>query len=197
MSQTTATAGSIVTPAREHPPAALVGPWAWIRTNLLSSWWSTAVTLALGYIIVRVVFELVMWGVVNAIWHVPYSANGMADTGVCQLAKGTGACWAIIGDKYRLVLFGRYPYDEQWRPAIVVLLFVGLYAVSAMRRFWRKELALIWIATLTLIGVLMWGGVLGMTFVPQDSWGGLPITLILATFGLAFAFPLSILVALG
>ena len=31
----------------------------------------------------------------------------------------------------------------------------------------------------------------------EDYWGGLPITLILATFGLAFAFPLAILVALG
>jgi general L-amino acid transport system permease protein len=33
--------------------------------------------------------------------------------------------------------------------------------------------------------------------VSEDNWGGLPITLILATFGLAFAFPLAILVALG
>jgi general L-amino acid transport system permease protein len=66
-----------------------------------------------------------------------------------------------------------------------------------MRRFWRKELVLIWIGTLALIGLLMWGGVLGMAYVPQDSWGGLPITLILATFGLAFAFPLAVLVALG
>src|SRR3954452_10670427 len=151
MSETTATAGTIVTPSREQPPASLVGPWAWARTNLFSSWWSTAITLALGYIIVRVIFELLLWGVVNAIWTVPYAANGMADTGACQLAKGTGACWAIIADKYRLVLFGRYPYDEQWRPAGVVLLFVGLYVVSAMRRFWRKELVLVWIATLTVI----------------------------------------------
>jgi general L-amino acid transport system permease protein len=66
-----------------------------------------------------------------------------------------------------------------------------------MRRFWRKELVLIWIATLLTIGVLMWGGILGLTEVPEDYWGGLPITLILATFGLAFAFPLAVLVALG
>jgi len=39
--------------------------------------------------------------------------------------------------------------------------------------------------------------VFGLAYVPQDVWGGLPITLILATFGLAFAFPLSIFVALG
>jgi general L-amino acid transport system permease protein len=66
-----------------------------------------------------------------------------------------------------------------------------------MRRFWRKELAYVWIGVLTLIGVLMWGGVAGLSYVPQERWGGLVITLILATFGLAFAFPLAILVALG
>jgi general L-amino acid transport system permease protein len=66
-----------------------------------------------------------------------------------------------------------------------------------MKRFWRKELALIWIATLVLIGVLMWGGVLGLPFVPQERWGGLVITLILATFGIALAFPIAIFVALG
>jgi general L-amino acid transport system permease protein len=66
-----------------------------------------------------------------------------------------------------------------------------------MRRFWRKELALIWIATLVGIFVLMWGGVLGLTPVTEDYWGVLPLTLILATFGLAFAFPLAVLVALG
>ena len=55
----------------------------------------------------------------------------------------------------------------------------------------------IWLGTLTAIGILMWGGVFGLSYVPQERWGGLPITLILATFGLAFAFPLSILVALG
>jgi general L-amino acid transport system permease protein len=128
---------------------------------------------------------------------VPYNQQGVADTTACQNAKGIGACWAIIRDKYRLILFGRFPYDEQWRPAICVALFIGLYVVSAMRRFWRKELALIWIATLVGIFVLMWGGVLGLTPVTEDYWGGLPLTLILATFGLAFAFPLAVLVALG
>jgi general L-amino acid transport system permease protein len=127
---------------------------------------------------------------------VPYR-NGIADTTVCQNAKGIGACWAVLTDKYRLILFGRYPYDEQWRPAIVVVLFIGLYVVSAMRRFWRKELALIWAVTLGVVGILMWGGVFGMPLVTEDYWGGLPITLILATFGAAFSFPLAIFVALG
>jgi len=95
------------------------------------------------------------------------------------------------------MLFGRYPYTLQWRPGICIALFIGLFAVSGTRRFWRRELALIWVATLAAIGVLMWGGVFGLDYVSQDQWGGLPITLILATFGLALAFPLAVLVALG
>jgi general L-amino acid transport system permease protein len=197
MSQTAVAATTPSTVAVERPPPGVIGPLAWLKANLFNTWLSTAVTLALGYVIVRIAISFVDWAFVNAIWHVPYNAQGVPDTSVCQNAKGDGACWAVIADKYRLILFGRYPYAEQWRPAVCVLLFVGLYVVSAMRRFWRKELALIWIATLAVIGALMWGGILGLEPVSEDNWGGLPITLILATFGLAFAFPLAILVALG
>src|SRR4051794_27218184 len=173
--------------ARPPPLVAGAGPLGWARLNLFNSIPSTAVTLVLCYVIVKWAWGFFDWGVLHAVWSVPEAANG-PDTSACRDAKGLGACWAVIGEKYRFILFGRYPYDGQWRPGIAVLLFVLLYAVSAMRRFWRKELALIWVAALAAIAVLMWGGVLGLTFVPQDSWGGLPITLILATFGLAFAF---------
>jgi general L-amino acid transport system permease protein len=195
MSTSTSVAPSLPIPSRDAPPGA--GAVAWLKENLFATWLSTAVTLALGYVIVRVAVALVEWAVLGAVWSVPYSPAGIAQTTVCQNAKGSGACWAVIADKYRLILFGRYPYDEQWRPALAVLIFIGLYAVSAMRRFWREELILIWIGALTVVGVLMWGGVLGLAPVTDDFWGGLPITLILATFGLAFAFPLAILVALG
>ena len=182
--------------ARPPPNSAGAGPFGWARQNLFGSIPSAVVTIVLIVLLVNWAVGFFEWGVVHAVWSVPSGANG-PDTSACREAQGTGACWAVIGENYRLILFGRYPYQEQWRPAIVVLLFIGLYAVSAMRTFWRKELALVWIVTLAVIGILMWGGVLGMSYVPQDSWGGLPITLILATFGLAFAFPLSILVALG
>ncbi len=196
MSQS-ATADHIPTAAREQVKVAALGPLAWLRANLLSSWLSTAVTLLLGYIILRVLFSLSQWGIVHAIWTVPYGPTGIADTSSCQNVSGIGACWAILHDKYRLILFGRYPYDDQWRPAIVVLLFIALFVVSGIRRFWRKELALIWVGTLTAVGILMWGGVFGLREVTNDNWGGLPLTLILATFGIAFAFPLAVLVALG
>ena len=189
-------AAAVPTASRARPPAAVHGPYAWVRTNLFGSWLSSLATIVFAVLIVRYGLAFFSWAVLHAVWTVPDGANG-PDTSACRAAQGVGACWAVIGDKYRFILFGRYPYLEQWRPAIVILLFVGLYALSAWRRFWRKELLLVWVATLVVIGVLMWGGLLGMTFVPQNQWGGLPLTLILATFGLAFSFPLAILVALG
>jgi general L-amino acid transport system permease protein len=192
----TTTLPSATTPQMK-PVVASPGPWMWARANLFNSWLSTAVSLAIGYLLLRWAISFASWGFLNAVWSVPVRADGTADTSECLANKGIGACWAVIHDKYRFILFGRYPYDLQWRPAICVGLFIGLFTVSGMRRFWRRELAFIWMATLFLIGVLMWGGMLGMQYVPQDSWGGLPITLILSTFGLAFAFPLAVLVALG
>ena len=183
-------------PGKERPPSSVAGPVAWARHNLFGSWWSSAVTILLGYLIVRWAFGIIDWGVITAVWSVPVVANPLETAMPCR-APGVGACWAVIGDKWRFILFGRYPYDMQWRPALCVALFIGLYGVSANRAFWRKELLYIWIVVLAAIALLMWGGVLGMEYVPQDQWGGLPITLILATFGLAFAFPLAVLVALG
>jgi general L-amino acid transport system permease protein len=184
------------TAPRSAPPVAATGAMAWARANLFSSWLSTAVTLLLAYLIVRYSISFVEWAFFNAIWQVPV-VNGQAQTAACREIKGIGACWAVITEKHRFILFGTYPYAEHWRPLLVCFLFVGLYVISAMRRFWNWRLVPIWGATLTLIGVLMWGGVFGLTYVPQERWGGLPITLILSTFGLAFAFPLAILVALG
>jgi general L-amino acid transport system permease protein len=177
-------------------PIRTTGAVAWARQNLFGSWLSTVVTLVLAYLIVRWTVGFVEWAFVNAIWEVP-KVNGQPQTQACREIKGVGACWAVITEKHRFILFGTYPFEEHWRPALVCLLFVGLYIVSAMRRFWTIILVPIWLVTLTVIGILMWGGVFGLTYVPQERWGGLPITLILSTFGLAFAFPLAILVALG
>jgi general L-amino acid transport system permease protein len=196
MGTSTAAASPASTPARARPKADRLGPVAWLRAHLFSSWLSSAATLVLLYLVLRGLWAFFDWAVLHAIWSVPMTAHG-PDTASCRAAQGVGACWAVVAEKYRFILFGFYPYAEQWRPALVVVLFIALFVVSGMRRFWRRELVLIWVATLIAIGVLMWGGVLGMTYVPQNQWGGLPITLILATFGLALAFPLAVVVALG
>ncbi|MBL8806357.1 MAG: amino acid ABC transporter permease [Rhodospirillales bacterium] len=161
----------------------------WIRANLFSSWWNTALSLVLLYLLGKFLFWFVGWGVTNAIWY------GAATE--CRAVKGIGACWAVFPEKWRFILFATYPYEDQWRPALSCLIFFFLYAYSALRRNWNTRLPAVWIGGLLAIAVLMWGGILGLAFVPQERWGGLVLTLILSTFGIALAFPLAILLALG
>jgi general L-amino acid transport system permease protein len=164
----------------------------WLRANLFASIPSSVISLLLIFVLARALISLVQWGVWNAIWTVPGD-----QTGACRAIRGVGACWAVIPEKLRFILFGTYPFDQQWRPALATLTFIALFYLSSRRSMWGQKLVLVWAGALILIGVLMWGGIFGLSFVSQDRWGGLPVTLILATFGLAFGFPLGIVVALG
>jgi len=178
-------------PRTRRPPPG--GPIIfWLRANLFGSIASTIVSVLLIALLTKALVSLVQWGFLNAVFTVPGD-----QTAACRSIRGLGACWAVIPEKYRFILFGTYPFDQQWRPALATLTFIALFFVSSRRSFWRKELVLVWAAALVVIGLLMWGGVPGLPFVSQDRWGGLPVTLILATFGLAFGFPLGIVVALG
>jgi general L-amino acid transport system permease protein len=162
----------------------------WLRANLFSSVPSTIATLVLAWLAYKLLVPFVDWAFVDAVWRAP-------DSQACRQAKGEGACWAFIAEKHRFIFFGTYPYEQHWRPASVILLLLALYGLSAWRRTWHWWLSIVWALGLAAIGVLMWGGVLGLSYVENERWGGLALTLLLATFGLAFAFPLSILLALG
>jgi general L-amino acid transport system permease protein len=167
-----------------------VGILRWLRANLFSSWLNTLATLAVLWLLWRTVPPFIDWAFVNAIWRAP-------DSQLCRAAAGKGACWAFIVEKHRFILFGTYPYAQHWRPALACLILVGLWITSALRRFWNWRLLPLWSVGLVAVGVLMWGGVLGLRYVENERWGGLILTLLLTTFGLAIAFPLSILLALG
>ena len=170
------------------PLPSRLGAVAWARDNLFSSWFNSILTLAALFLLVRALPPLFDWAVVHAVW-------GAASPDVCKEANG--ACWALIQEKHRLILFGRYPFDEQWRPLLGLVLLVGMIAVSCNHNAWGLRLAEAWVVALAVWLLLMWGGVAGLTFVPNNLWGGLPLTLILTVIGLAVAFPMSILLALG
>ncbi|HEY6966452.1 MAG TPA: amino acid ABC transporter permease [Burkholderiales bacterium] len=160
----------------------------WLRQNLFSSWPSALATLAIFWLALRYLPPFLDWAIVEAVWRAP-------DPRACREAQG--ACWAFVGEKHRFILFGTYPFEQHWRPALATAVLIGLWVFSSFRRCWNRWLPVAWIAGLALIGVLMWGGVLGLPYVENERWGGLILTLLLASFGAALAFPLSILLALG
>ena len=170
-------------------PVRTEGIVPWIRLNLFGSPASAVATLLMLAVALYVLPGLFQWAVTKAVF--------VANADQCQAARGTGACWGVITEKYRLIIFGRYPFEEQWRPELATLALVALLVVSCIRTFWRPWLVALWIVVLALFFVLMKGGVAGLSPVETDRWGGLPLTIMLATLSIVFAFPLSVLVALG
>ena len=164
-----------------------VGPW--LRRNLFGNWRSAATTVAIAVLAVIYLPAIVNWTLLRAVFA--------PDLEACQAARGVGACWGVVVEKFRIIVFGRYPFAEQWRPEIATTLLVALLVVSCIRRFWKVWLVPLWIAVVAAFFVLMGGGWFGLAPVPTDLWGGLPLTIMLTTFSILFAFPIAVLVALG
>jgi len=162
--------------------------WHRVIRQLFNTPLNALLSTALLALVLLLGAQLVAWGLLHAVW-----TGTPAD---CRAAAG-GACWAFVHEKYRLILFGRYPYAEHWRPLVAMGVLVALLVASTRERLWNWRLGLLWGMGLPAVGVLMWGGVLGLGFVPTPRWGGLPLTLMLAVFGIFGAMPLALVLALG
>ena len=170
-------------------PVKTSGLVPWLRRDLFGDWKSALTTAVIALLAVAYLPEMANWAVFRAVF-----APNVAD---CNAARGTGACWGVIAEKYRFIVLGRYPFAQQWRPELATVLLVGLLVISCTRRFWRPWLAPLWVVVLAAFFVLMRGGALGLAVVPTDVWGGLPLTIMLAVLSIVLAFPVAILVALG
>ena len=50
------------------------------------------------------------------------------DPTACRAAKG--ACWGFIVEKFRLIMFGTYPYAEHWRPTLTIAMLLTLIGLT-------------------------------------------------------------------
>lgn len=169
-------------------PVRTGGLSGWIRVNLFGDWRTTLATVLIGGLLLWYLPQLAHWALVTAEWR--------PDAEACR-ADGVGACWGVVAEKYRLIILGRYPFEEQWRPVLATLLMVALLVASCTRPFWRRWLVVLWLVVLYAVFTLMYGGSYGLTRVETDRWGGLPLTVLLASLSIVMAFPIALLVALG
>jgi general L-amino acid transport system permease protein len=161
---------------------------AWLRINLFSSVPTTLATLIVGAILAYTLPQLLSWGLFRAAWAPDFDA--------CRV-EGVGACWGVVTEKYRFIIFGRYPFEEQWRPLVATGLMLALLGASCARAFWKPWLVLLWAAVLAVFFLLMYGDAMGLSKVETDRWGGLPLTILLASLSMVLAFPIAMVVALG
>ena len=162
----------------------------WSKKNLFDGWFNTILTLGSVAFLLWLIPPIIEWGIINA--TLTPTIEGCAEA--------TGACWGFVNANLRLILFGTYPYDEQWRPLLAMILLMGIICASLGGVKYpnvRKWIIPMWVIGVPIIAILMWGGVLGLTYVQNSYWGGLPLTLILSSIGIVFAFPFGLLLALG
>jgi len=163
------------------------------RRALFGSPGAAVLTLALAALLAWAAWGLGGWAVVHAV--------GARDVDACRAARGQGACWGFVAEKWRLIVFGRYPYEAQWRPALATGLVIGMLVVSALPVLWTRHgaraLALLWTGVLAAFFVLMAGGVFGLERTGTELWGGLPLTVILTLIAIAVSTPAGIGLALA
>ncbi|KQT57510.1 MULTISPECIES: amino acid ABC transporter permease [unclassified Aureimonas] len=137
------------------PPAGETGPIARIRKNLFATPVDALLTILAAALIVYVVYHLFEWGIVNA-------AFTGSDRSVCLPAEGreAGACWAFIGAKFELFMYGIYPEAERWRADLLIILLVALVVPIAIPSVPFKRLnAILLLAVFPFVAlVLLTGG---------------------------------------
>ncbi len=188
MAGNTMTAQTFQPIAARPAPVNTEGPIAWMRFNLFGSWPTTVMTLVIGAILLTALPQLLSWALFRASWLPDYDA--------CRV-EGVGACWGVVSEKYRFIIFGRYPFEEQWRPLVATALMLALLGASCSRAFWKVWLLGLWVLVLAAFFILMYGNTLGLSRVETDRWGGLPLTILLASLSIVLAFPIAMVVALG
>jgi general L-amino acid transport system permease protein len=169
------------------PPVTSVGVIGWMRANLFNGIFNSILTIVTLAFLWKTVPPLIKWLFIDSVWRTTGEA--------CRNASG--ACWSVVSENLRFILFGFYPYESHWRPLLAMLILFGLLFYSRNRNHWKRSLAYGWIVGLFIMGLLMKGGLFGLTPVESSQWGGLPLTLILAVFGLTAAYPLGVILALG
>ncbi|HEV2559903.1 MAG TPA: ABC transporter permease subunit [Microvirga sp.] len=178
------------------PPNLARGPIAWVRENLFSGPFNTILTLAVLYLLYLVIPPSVRFLFTDAVW------TG-ADRDACRAetaGRAVGACWAFVWDKINYFIYGSYPVTERWR----VNVFFLLLAVGVGWLLWlkapRRDLGAIYffiIFPLVSYYVLTGAPWLGLAPVSTALWGGVLVTLLVATVGIVFSLPFGILLALG
>ena len=151
------------------PPVSERGAVKWMRENLFSGVFNTALTV-LGLLAVYLLIQAILPWLLNGVWN----ANSLGECRTIVEANAgpgaIGACWAMLHERWHQFLFGFYPRELFWRPVLALgLLFVALAPILYGD---NRRSMLILIGTVSVLTFLALIGVDG-------SWGHI---LVLALF---------------
>ena len=135
----------------QTPPVSQIGAVRWMRENLFSGPLNTILTVLSLLAVLWVAKHVGPW-FMNAIWN----AGSLAE---CRqiLDGASGACFAVIRDRWPQLLYGFYPSDLYWRPNLAMVLMLVALAPILFDKVPRK---LLWFSAFypAIAFWLLWGG---------------------------------------
>jgi len=156
----------------------------WIRENLFPSFLSSVLTILSIVILFNIIPPLLNWLIFDATW-----------TGTKDEITGDGARWIFIIEKFNQFIYGFYPEDQYWRPNLIIAIFILFVILFKKIKISKFRIALIVIFPIVAF-ILLHGG-LGLQIIPTQKWGGLLLTIVVASVGIIASFPIGIMFALG
>ena len=178
------------------PPTAMTGALGWLRDNLLSTPFNIGLTIAIALLLAWVIPDLAKFLIFDAVW------SG-SDRDACLESvqhREIGACWPFVWERLPYFIYGSYPIPERWR----VDIFFAMLAIGVVWLLWlnapRHDLgAVYFFIILPVCSFILLTGWSAIGLQPVDTvlWGGVLVTIVVASVGIVVSLPLGILLALG
>ena len=182
--------------APQPPPMTMTGVVGWLRENLFSSTLNITLTVLIALLLAWIIPDLVKFLLIDAVW------TG-ADRDACLESvqhREIGACWPFVWERLPYFIYGSYPIPQRWR----VDVFFALLAIGIVWLLWlnapRRDLGAVYFFVIMPISsfILLTGWTaIGLQPVDTVLWGGVLVTIVVASVGIVFSLPLGILLALG
>jgi general L-amino acid transport system permease protein len=174
----------------------MTGVLGWLRDKLFSTRFNITLTILIGLLFAWVIPELLKFLLIDAVW------SG-TDRDACLESvqhREIGACWPFVWERLPYFIYGSYPISERWR----VDVFFVMLAIGIVWLLWlnapRRDLgAIYFFLILPVSSFILLSGWAAIGLQPVDTvlWGGVLVTIVVASVGIVVSLPLGILLALG
>ena len=185
---------SAVEPA--PPPLSQRGAFAWLRANFFATPFDVVLSVVLLLLLAWVVPPLVNYMLLDAVWSGKDREACLATAANPEV----GACWAFVRDRFSYFVYGSYPIPERWRVDVFfVLLAAGIVWLLKLDAPRRDIGAFYFFFVLPIVSFILLTGwpLIGLRNVDTSLWGGVLVTIVVATVGIVVSLPVGILLALG
>jgi len=142
--------------AEAPPPVSERTVLGWVRINLFNGWLNATLTVLSLLTIAFMLHEFLPWAFRSS-WTATTLRECREAIWADHGAGVSGACWAVIRDRYLQLIYGFYPHEAYWRPNLTFVLMLTALAPVLFPAL-PRQLLFLSLAYPALAYWLLWGG---------------------------------------